>query len=205
MSRRKKQPGFSPREAARERVRSVMRGMNTTENVFLGHSKTHAEKIDREFERINSLMGEDLKAYLTEWLKNSQAAFLGAMQDFKTRLFAVRTDADAKATKLMEVIDNHKWDEIKDVVVVAELELADFDIQVDTVAQETLLSIVEAGAAYEQRRECVRVGLHNNWSHEAILTKLRELDAQAAAAALAAAEAAEASEPVAEQEETANV
>ncbi|QOC54505.1 hypothetical protein pSALSNUABM04_045 [Salmonella phage pSal-SNUABM-04] len=204
MSRRKKQPGFSPREAARERVRSIMRGMNTTESVFLGHSKTHAEKIDREFERINSLMGEDLKAYLAEWLKHSQAAFLGAMQDFKTRLFAVRTDADAKATKLMAVIDNHKWDEIKDVVVVAELELADFDIQVDNVAQETLLSIVEAGAAYEQRRECVRVGLNNNWSHEAILTKLRELDAQAAEEALVAAEAA-AAEHVAEQEEPANV
>ncbi|QVW56191.1 hypothetical protein pEaSNUABM6_00055 [Erwinia phage pEa_SNUABM_6] len=204
MSRRKKQPGFSPREAARERVRSIMRGMNTTENVFLGHSKTHAEKIDREFERINALMGEDLKAYLTEWLKSSQAAFLGAMQDFKTRLFAVRTDADAKATKLMDVIDGHKWAEIKDVVSVAEIELSDFDIQIDMIAQETLLAIVEAGAAYEQRRECVRVGLHNNWTHEAILTKLRELDAQAAEAALKAVEA-EAAEPEAEQEVTANV
>lgn len=204
MSRRKKQPGFSPREAARERVRSIMRGMNTTESVFLGHSKTHAEKIDREFERINALMGEDLKAYLTEWLKSSQAAFLGAMQDFKTRLFAVRTDADAKATKLMDVIDGHKWAEIKDVVSVAEIELSDFDIQIDMIAQETLLAIVEAGAAYEQRRECVRVGLHNNWTHEAILTKLRELDAQAAEAALKAVEA-EAAEPEAEQEVTANV
>lgn len=201
MSRRKKQPGFNPRENARESIRSIMRGINSTEQVFLGNSKKHAEKIDAEFEQIDKLLDDQLKAYMVRWLKNAQAAFIGALADFQSRLNAVRLEADGKATKLMAVVDEHKWDEIKDMFPVAEIELGEYSIQVDNIAQETLLSIIEAGSAYEQRRQCVRVGLHNNWTVAAIVAKLDELDAQAIE------EAAKAAEPVAAeaQEETANV
>lgn len=182
MSRRKKQPGFSPREKARESVRGIMRGINTTEHMFLEGSKTHAEKIDRELARIEGIQSEELREYLKQWLKNSQAAFIGAMLDFKDKLAAKRTVADEKATALMGVINSHKWDEIKDIVGVAEIELSGFEIDVDGLAHETLLMIIDAASAYEQRRECVRTGLNNNWTVPAIIEKLEALDAVVPAA-----------------------
>lgn len=182
MSRRKKQAGFSPREKAREEVRSIMRGINTTEHQFDVGSKQHAEKIDIEMKRLATLQGESLRAYLEQWLRNSQAAFLGAIQDFKQRLAVTRTEADEKAVKLMDVINNHKWDQTKDIVGVAIIELAGYEIDVDGLAHETLVNIIDSAASYEQRRECVRTGLRNNWTADAILEKLHKMDENAASA-----------------------
>lgn len=163
MSRRKKLPGFNPKQAARDSITQCMRDINNVEEIFRGESLILSDRLDTEDRALELIESPEIRTYLTNHFTRTKNGFVGLMSEFTKKLAAIRTPADALACEWMDKLKAHKWDEIKDPYLLADIELTGASTDAVYLGQESTAAAIEIFSQYAARTQAMhkamRMGL----------------------------------------------
>lgn len=163
MSRRKKLPGFNPKQKARENITQQMRDINNVEEIFRGESLILSDRLDTEGKALELIESAELRDYLTGHYNRTKNGFVGLMAEFTQKLAAIRTPADVLACEWMDKLGTAKWDELREQYTVADLALTTASTDAVFLGHECTGAAIELFSQYASRtsamHKAMRLGL----------------------------------------------
>lgn len=200
MSRRKKLPGFNPKQKARDNITQLMRDINNVEEIFRGESLILSDRMDTEGKALELIESPELRDYLTTHFNRTKNGFVGLMAEFTQKLAAIRTPADVLACQWMDNLATHKWDDLRDKYAVADIELTAASTDAVYLGQECTAAAIELFSQYASRTGAMHRAMRMGLTIPEVIQFMEAVDENTRAPEAPVAEPA----PVAE-EETANV
>ncbi|ANZ48343.1 hypothetical protein BIZ78_gp232 [Erwinia phage vB_EamM_Caitlin] len=197
MSRRKKLPGFNPKQKARDSITRNMRDINNVEEIFRGESLILSDRMDTEGKALELIESPELRDYLTTHFNRTKNGFVGLMAEFTQKLIAIRTPADALACEWMDILAEQKWDDVRDKFSLADVTLTAASTDAIFLGQECTAAAIELFSQYASRTSAMHRAMRMGLTIPEVIQFMEAVDDHNAPAKEAAAPEAE--------EETANV
>lgn len=197
MSRRKKLPGFNPKQKARDSITRNMRDINNVEEIFRGESLILSDRMDTEGKALELIESPELRDYLTTHFNRTKNGFVGLMAEFTQKLIAIRTPADVLACEWMDILAEQKWDDVRDKFSLADVTLTAASTDAIFLGQECTAAAIELFSQYASRTSAMHRAMRMGLTIPEVIQFMEAVDDHNAPAKEAAAPEAE--------EETANV
>jgi len=195
MSRRKKLNGYNPKQEARDAIIRQMRAINSTEHLFIHESRLMADNLDAEMASLAAIADPDLRTYLQGRMEIVKKGYAGLLQEFLQKIADVRTPADKVATAMMDRLANEKWDAVRDVFTLTEIQLGAAETEAVVLGQSAMGAGIDLFTDYASRRAAVDRGIKANASTQDILAQMTALDKELAEKQTAAEDASVSEEP----------
>lgn len=198
MSRRKKLPGFNPKQKARENITQQMRDINNVEEIFRGESLILSDRLDTEGKALELIESPELRDYLTGHYNRTKNGFVGLMAEFTQKLAAIRTPADVLACEWMDKLATMKWDELREAYAVADLNLTGASTDAVFLGHECTGAAIELFSQYASRTSAMHKAMRLGLTIPEVIKFMEAVDDHTTDAPVAA-------EPAVAEEEPANV
>lgn len=181
MSRRKKLPGYNPKNAAREAITANMRCINNVEAMFRDESSILSDRMDTEGKALELIESVELRDYLTIHYTRAKNGFVGLMSEFMQKLAAIRTPADVAACAWMERLDQNKWDEIRHDYPLIDLELTGASADAIYLGQSSTAATIELFSQYASRTNAMHKAMRLGLTIPEVIQFMEAVDTDASA------------------------
>lgn len=198
MSRRKKLPGFNPKQKARDSITRNMRDINNVEAIFRDESLILSDRMDTEDKAMELIESPELRDYLTIHFNRTKNGFVGLMAEFTQKLAAIRTPADALACEWMDKLAVEKWDDVRIQFAVADLTLTGASTDAVFLGQESTGAAIELFSQYASRTNAMHRAMRMGLTIPEVIQFMEAVDDNTRAPAAPVAEDAPVAEEVAE-------
>ena len=200
MSRRKKLPGFNPKQKARESITRNMRDINNVEEIFRGETLILSDRLDTEGKALELIESPELRDYLTTHFNRTKNGFVGLMAEFTQKLATIRTPADVLACQWMDNLRDHKWDDVREKFSLADVELTAASTDAIFLGQEVTGAAIELFSQYAARTNAMHRAMRMGLTIPEVIQFMEAVDDHTTAAPAPAA-----ADVVVTEEEPANV